>query len=64
MAAQVISLLLISGVFKDLPGDHWIHVVVGGAITVLTALGYTINRGKVKSTSNIINFIEPPPGEG
>lgn len=49
LAAELLGLLLLSGVLNPLPEDHWVRVVVGGALTVLAALGYQASRTKVKA---------------
>ena len=47
-ASEVVGLLLASGVVSDV-GDGPIPRIIGGAIAILAALGYAVNRSKLKS---------------
>lgn len=47
LAAEVIGLLLAAGIVQ-IGNDTTVGKIVGGAIAVLAALGYTVNRSKLK----------------
>lgn len=49
LLAELFGFLMMSGVMDLAPGDAWISKVIGGAIAVLAALGYTANRTKAKN---------------
>jgi len=49
LLATLIGLLMASGALDQLPEDSWIAKLIGGAVAVLAALGYTAGRAKVKS---------------
>lgn len=51
LLATVIGLVMASGALDNVPEDSWITKLIGGAVAVLTALGYSASRAKVKSES-------------
>ena len=50
LAATVMGFVLASGVMDNAAEDGWASKIVGGVVAVLTALGYSASRAKVKST--------------
>lgn len=59
-AATLLGLLLASGVF-DGDTESVAAKIVGGAVSILAALGYTASRTKVKAAStSAFVFVEDP----
>ena len=47
-AAEVVGLVMLSGVLEEAGEGSWVTKLVGGVVAVLAALGYTAGRSKVK----------------
>jgi len=50
--AMLIGALMASGALDSLDESNWIVRVVGGAVAVLSALGYEASRSKVKENAD------------
>lgn len=47
--AAIVGLIMSSGALDEMASDHWAVKVTGLVVTLLSAMGYTAARGKVKS---------------
>ncbi len=47
LLAEIVGFIMVSGVLTDDPTNIWVRVV-GGAVAILAALGYTVSRTKLK----------------
>jgi len=47
--ATIIGMVMASGVMDAAGEDSWITKLIGGAVAVLSALGYSASRAKVKA---------------
>ena len=48
VVATLLGLVMTSGALDTVPENSWITKLIGGAVTVLAALGYSVARAKVK----------------
>ena len=50
--AGIVGFIVSSGVLESLAEAHWVVKVVGALTVLLTALGYTVTRGKIKAAES------------
>jgi len=52
LLAALVGFVVSSGALENIEASHWAVRLVGGLTVLLTTLGYTVTRGKVKSSES------------